>query len=212
MAGTSKIKSLGLAPRIEELFSSGVTTSVAISNALKAEGFNISQPTVSRYLKEERETRREETRTIVQNHVQKTVPTDLKALEDMEAQCLAWAEEDVNAFAHRLAGQHIEEHLESWVSQIYDAANSQDPDSRKIAIKGIMRQCLAWIADDKALQKSRINAMRMAANIIDLKLRYSGIIEGSNEGGIFFVNPASGDRLIKDEKTDRFMVIKGGAD
>lgn len=212
MAGTSKIKSLGLASRIEELISSGVTTSVAIANALKAEGHDISQPTVSRYLKEERETRCEETRKIVQDHVQKTVPTDLKALESMEAQCLAWADEQIDAFAHRLAAQHISESFEDWLGKIFEAGQSHDPEARHVVVKDIMRQCLAWIADDKALQKTRINAMRMAANIIDMKLRYSGVIEGSNEGGIYFVNPDRGDRLEQDEKSGRFMVIKGGAE
>lgn len=212
MAGSGKIEAWGLAPRIEELISSGVKTSVEISAVLKSDGFDVSQPTISRYLKKVRETRCEETRKIVQDHVQKTVPTDLKALEDMEAQCLTWAEEDLNAFAHRLAAKHIDEHIETWVSRIYEAHNSTDEDARKAVVKDIIRQSLSWVADDKSLQKSRINAMRMAANIIDLKLRYSGIIEGSNEGGIFFVNPESGDRLKRDEKTDRLMVIKGGAD
>jgi len=209
MAGPGKIAALGLAPRIEELISSGVTTSSAIAEALQKDGHRISQPTVSRYLKEERETRREETRKIVQDHVQKTVPTDLQALEDMEAQCLAWAAEDTAEFSHRLARQHISAHVNGWADKIREAASSITDDKLKI-VKEIMTQVVIWITDDLALQKSRIFAMRMASNIIDLKLRYSGVIDGANEGGIYFVNPEKGDRLVQDEKTQRFMVIKGG--
>lgn len=212
MAKVNKIKSLGLESRVEELISSGVTTTSGISAALKGAGYDVSQPTVSRYLKEVRETRQEETRKIVQDHVQKTVPTDLRALEGMEAQCLVWADEDVEAFANRLAEGHISESLGEWVEMIREADASRDEDARRAAVKSIIRKCLSWVTDDRSLQKSRIMAMRMATNIIDLKLRYSGIIEGSNEGGIFFVNPETGDRLVRDERTDRLMVIKGGAD
>jgi predicted transcriptional regulator len=209
VAGTSKIKSLGLTHRIEELISSGINTSAAISEALKKEGYNVSQPTVSRYLKETRDARKEETKDIVQEHVQKTIPTDLKALEDMEAKCLNWAEENPAAFTNRLADQHIDASLDSWIEKIYSAQTS-DPDARRAIVKGIMSQCLSWIADDLSLQKSRIFAMRMATNIIDLKLRYSGILDGANEGGIYFVNPESGDRLVENKETGRLMVIKGG--
>ena len=211
MAGQSKIKALGLAPKIEALIASGITTQAEISEALKKEGHKISQSTVSRYLKEERDTRREETRDIVQDHVRNAVPTDLKALEEMELQCLTWAEEDVNAFAHRLAGQHISENIDAWASKIREVSAANPKDKEEI-IRDIIRQCLAWVSDDKSLQKARIFAMRMATNIIDLKLRYSGIIEGSQEGGIYFVNPAQGDKLTQDEKTGRFMVIRGGGD
>lgn len=215
----SKIDKLGLGRRIHELMDGGLLTSKAIASALTAEGFAVSQPTVSRWLKEERETRREETQTIVREHVKKVVPDDLDALEEIEAQCLAWAREDTASFAHRLAGQHIAASLERWIDLIRgaDTARMADPEqgekAREAAVAGIMRQCLVWIADDASLQKKRITAMRMASQVIDLKLRYSGIIDGAGSGNIFFVDkeePPAGGGEAADSADHRLFVIKGG--
>jgi hypothetical protein len=44
-----------------------------------------------------------------------------------------------------------------------------------------MADCLGWIADDLSLQKARLAAMRMASQIIDLKLKHAiGDSGGSN--------------------------------
>lgn len=190
---TSKIESLGLAKRIEELISSGIHSSPAISAALKKEGFNVSQPTVSRWLKHVRETRVEATQQIIQDHIQKTVPADLEALEKMEAACLTWAHEENDAFACRLARQNITEALQAWFGRIQsiNPALYADPaellKARNNAVRDIMAECLEWIADDIAMQKKRIGAMRQATTIIDLKLRYSGVIGSGDSGNIYLL-------------------------
>lgn len=211
----SKIDTLHLAPRIEALITSGTNTSQTISDALKAEGHNISQPTISRYLKKVRETRTEETQKIVQDHVQKNVPADLDALESIEGQCLEWAQEDNDTFAHRLAARHIAAHMSDWVDIIrqYDGEASKDPlqaeDAARDAAKGMMALCLTWMADDISLQKKRIAAMRMASIIIDMKLRYAGLIDASKDGNVFILG--KDDELDKDPETGRFVVHIGGA-
>ncbi|HAJ26814.1 MAG TPA: hypothetical protein DCG53_06140 [Syntrophus sp. (in: bacteria)] len=212
----NKITTMGLQKRVEELIASGVTTSVGIANALQADGKKISQPTVCRYLKEVKDTRLQETQQIVQAHVQKTVPADLAALEEMEVQCLEWAREENGDFSHRLAAKHIFDKLDDWLKIIRDveamsaATIEERIQSRKTAVKEIIRQSIRFVVDELHMQKSRTNAMRMAANIIDLKLRYAGLIDGNKDGGIFFVDRERGDELIKDEKTGRLMVIPGG--
>lgn len=214
--GESKITRMGLQKRVEELIASGVTTSVAIANVLTSEGKKVSQPTVSRYLKEIKDTRLQETQKIVQDHVQKTVPADLDALEEMESQCLEWAREENGDFSHRLAAKHVDDKLDTWINilqgveSMSSATIEERTQSRKVAVKEIIRQSLRLVVDELHMQKSRTNAMRMAANIIDLKLRYSGLIDGNKDGGIFFVDRENGDELIKDEQTGRLMVIPGG--
>jgi hypothetical protein len=105
----------------------------------------------------------------------------------MELQCLAWAREDNDEFASRLAGRRVADHLPLWVETIISAkasayATPEDADEAlNKAVKQIMSQCLGWIADDITLQKSRLSAMRMAAMIIDLKLKHAiGGEGGSN--------------------------------
>ncbi len=208
----SKIEKLGLVKRIEELISAGVTTSQAISEALKKEGKNISQPSVSRYLKTLRDTRLDETKKILQDHVQKTVPADLTAIETMEAQCLRWAEEDNQAFAHRIAAKNIDENLNKWSALIRDIEQHPITDAaakeRQKTLREIMEQCLLFIADDLALQRSRIAAMKMARDFIDTKLKYAGLIDSEQEGNVFIVGKE--DRLEQDQETGRFIVHKGG--
>ena len=209
----SKIEKLGLVKRIEELVSQGISSSEAISAALKAEGFNVSQPTVSRYLKKTRNSRRETTQDIVDNHIQEHVPADLTALEDMEAQCLTWAHEDNDAFAHRLAGRRIADHLGKWLDIILSINPVSYPDpveldkARRLAVREIMTQSIGWISDDFAVQKARLSAMRQASGIIEMKLRFAGVIGGAQEGNVFIVGSDDRDLLEKDATSGRFRLV-----
>jgi DNA-binding transcriptional ArsR family regulator len=213
---TGKIEKLGLVKRIEDLIAQGTCSSEAISTALKTEGFNVSQPTISRYLKRTREERREETQKILSDHVQAHVPGDLTALETMEAQCLEWAHEDNDVFAHRLAGRNIADRLDEWVGLILSAnvAAHTDQESlenaRHLAVKEIMTQCIGFVSDDFAIQRARLLAMQRATGIIEMKLRYAGIIDSAKEGNVYILG--SEDRLEKDDTSGRFIVIKGGRD
>jgi len=213
MAG--KIEKLGLVKRIEGLIAGGTTSSEAIAAALKTEGYAVSQPTVARWLKRTREERREETQKIIADHVQETVPADLDALEQMEAQCLAWAKEENDAFAYRLAGRNIAQNLSTWLGRILsiNPASYTEPEeldrARHDAVKEIMADCLGWIIDEFAIQKARLAAMRQGSAIIEMKLRFSGLID-SKDGNVFIVG--ADDRVERDPSSGRFVVIKGGAE
>jgi predicted transcriptional regulator len=203
MPGTNKIIRLNLQKTVEELISSGVTTSTAIAAVLKEKGYSVSQPTVSRYLKEQREARKEQTQQIINSHVNETVPADLTALETMETQCLVWAKEDNTAFANRLAVKHIVEAAPRWLELILQLAGEEQGK----AIKQIIGQCLSWTADDLRLQTARIAAMRQATQIIEMKLRY--VLGETGDGKIFFVDRERGDKLVQNA-TGGLMVIPGG--
>jgi len=208
MAG-NKINRLKLEATVEDLIQNGITTSVGIAAALKEQGHNISQPTVSRYLRAVQQARQEEAQEIVNRHVQEKLPTDLTALETMEKQCLDWAAEQNDAFAHRLAERHIVEAAPAWAERIIQLA-AADPKEKILALKAIMAQSLLWIADDLELQKARIAAMRQAANIIEMKLKFA--LGNKDEGGIFIVDRSRGDQLVQNEQTGGLMVIPGGQD
>jgi predicted transcriptional regulator len=210
----SKIETLGLQKRVEEMIDGGIRTSLAISAALKAEGLEISQPTIARYLKQLREKRQEETQKIVEDHIREVVPADLDALETMEAKALEWANEEDDAFASRLATKHIAENLLSWNRLLLDCNPSlyveacEYEKARREAIREIMDQCLRWISDDIAMQKKRIGAMRQATSIIELKLRYSGLIGAGEGGNIYLVEPK--DRIEQDDDSGQIRLVKGG--
>lgn len=210
---SSKIEKLGLAERILDFNKQG-WTSEKIADKLKEEGVSIDQSTISRWLKNQRETAQPEAARLVREHVKKTVPADLDALEEMEAKCLEWAREDNLNIAHRLTAQFIDSHFEQWADIIQKAAiakQNQDNKYIKDVVRTIMRQCLLWIADDIALQKKAIAAMRMASQIIDLKLRYSGILDGPASGNIFFTDqsPDSSDEPQLEGEKKNLFVLKG---
>jgi len=203
----SKIDREKLAPVILDLQSKGVTTSAAIAQKLEELGYKISQPSVSRWLKAHNDVTRDTTRKLVEDHVKATVPADLEALEEMEAACLSWAKEDESAMAERVAGKKIAESVLPWQKLILNAT----PDKLGETVFEIMRECLRLIALDTTLQKRRLAAMKQAASIIDLKLRYSGIIDASASGNVFLVDGRN-DRLERDSKSGRLLVFKGGVD
>lgn len=203
MAGTNKIIKLGLQKIVEDMLANGITTSTAIAAALNAQGYSVSQPTVSRYFKEEKEARKAKTQQIVEDHVRTKVPADLDALEKMEAQCLEWASENNDAFACRQANQYIEAAARQWIDLILRL----DGDDRQKAVRLIIQQCMAWTADDIKLQAARIAAMRQASSIIEMKLRFT--MGENRDGGIFFLDSDRGDQLVKNND-GRLMVIPGG--
>jgi DNA-binding transcriptional ArsR family regulator len=200
-----KITTLKLEKPIEEFISQGITSSTVISDELKKLGYNISQPTVSRYLKRLQAARKEETKSIMEDHINKQLPADLTALETMEAKCLEWAQESNEKFAHRLAEEHILATAEEWFELITTLATAEQKEKNK-ALKTIMSQCFRWMADDLKLQTARLAAMGRASSIIDMKLRYA-LGEG-HDGKIIFVDSARGETLVNNN--GRFMVIPGG--
>lgn len=201
-----KIESLGLQNEVEKLIESGTTTSVGIHAALSAQGYKISQPTVSRYLKDIKEARQTETASILSDHISKNLPTDLNAIEAMEAQCLEWTKEDNNKFAHRLAVKHVTEDAPQWIDTILKLVDA-DPKVKNQAIEDIIDKCLRYIADDFKLQSARLAAMKQAGSFIDMKLRYA--MGESQDGKIIFLN--NGETVKRDDNTGKLVVIPGGA-
>jgi arginine repressor len=178
---------MGLGNRILGLMAAGTVTSQDIADRLTAEGFIISQPTVSRWLKEYREQQKSETQKLVSDHVKTVIPADLTALEEMELQCIERARETKGDFAHRLAALYINEQLDTWrtIFRELETDIAADPAHKAIeyiqAVKSIMAQCIIMMSNDLALEKMRGNARRTAALIIDLKLKHTlGDSGGSN--------------------------------
>jgi predicted transcriptional regulator len=178
MGRLNKIDHMGLAPKIDELAKAGITKTKDIAAKLRELGHSISQPTVSRWLKERREQQKSDTQKIVEDHVKKVVPADLIALEDMEVQCLDLAKLEKGNFAHRLAAKNINERIDAWIEIIKeleskDKSSSEYVKVRYMAIRAIMAEALLMVGNEFQLEKMRSSARRTAIMIIDLKLRHA---------------------------------------
>jgi hypothetical protein len=192
-----KIEQYNLTQRVLEMATKESRPSREITRILKSEGYSIDQATVSRFLKKMRELSQPSVAEVVEKHVLLTVPADLDALEEMEIQCLARSREMKGDFSHRLAATYIEEYLPRWLDLLSAARNAfaertEDPENGKrddpveLVVESIVRQALMYVTNDLVLEKMRNAARRTASQIIDLKLKYSGIIGGEAAGNIFF--------------------------
>lgn len=162
-------------------------TSGQIAEILTSEGFKLSQPTVSRYIKKKRKDIEPTVAEMVQDHVSKTVPKDLEAVETMEACALDWGAEEPETQAERLsAWEKILEGIEDWLDRIHDA-KVNGPDALEKVIKAFAQRCLIWVIEDLDNKKGRMAAMKLASALIELKLKYSGLIDGEGKGSIFIM-------------------------
>ena len=213
MKRAGKIEQHNLGPRILDLLKEGAT-SADIAATFKAENMPISQPTISRWIKQQREETKGTIGKILQEHVEKTVPADLEALEEMERLCLAWAREEVDQKAERIsAWKKVWEAISRWIREISESK----PEEREDKCKAFAKAALRWVMEDIGLQRDRLSAMRQASQIIDLKLRYAGVLEGDGKGNIILRPEAEPPRDSclppgEEKKSDgagRLLVFKG---
>lgn len=180
----TKIDKMGLAPVVLECISRGMT-SYAIAAKISAEVVPIDQSTVSRWIVNNRGQAQSNAQRMFAEHIDKELPKDLDALEEMEALCLAWAREDISARSARItAWQRVMDALDDIVGQIEAAAYDPDPKKKRRTVQEFVSRVTTWVQDDYADQKRRLDAMAMGAKIIVGKLQHAGVLGSSEDFGI----------------------------
>lgn len=212
----SKIEKLGLADRVAHIMTDeGITVGREIGRKLREDGIRISDAAVNRYLAKVGRIATTRAEKIITDHVDKVIPDDLKALEEMEGLGLAWSREDPIELADRLAGikATIEFELNAWATQIMEAAAETNHEKRALAIKAIIKKCLDYILKDERLQDKRLKAMGTVIKIIELKLSKAGLLKEEGRGRIVIVD-RSGEYETDDpqkpaaEKGRKPMVVR----
>lgn len=193
MPQTNKIERYEIGARVLELYVGRSTDQVSqlITEELKAKGIDdqISQPTVARYIKAVRESRAEETRSQVQEHIKEHVPADLNALEEIEA----WL---IERFRGRVDLTHYV--TENLLPMAKDKLTSV-PQIRELA------QEMASIIDGD--HKTRAEYGMKAARLIELKLKYAGILENPDAAGLGkHADPMDLEEYSKEMEQDRGKV------
>lgn len=181
---TSKIDRLGLSERVQALVAGGTTSRDRIAEILTAEsGASISSRTIGRYIASIKDVAHSKAFQIISDHVDKVVPDDLDALERMERLCLQWSQEAAKDTIERVAAatEDIRGELQTWISALLNGEDSAE------TIKFIISKCLSYIQRDANLQEQRLKAMRMAVQIIDLKLSKAGLLDDDQRGRIVFL-------------------------
>ena len=192
MPKTCKIEQLGLSDTVQSLMADGVTTRAEMREKLVSEyGADVSEATVGRYMAKIRRVAENEAFHTIQDHVNRTVPDDLDALEEMEKQCLEWSREAGCDVAERTASAaaEIKGELEAWREKIQ--ASTDDPDA---AVKWIIKRAAAHLAQEDRRQEQRLSAMRQVHKIIETKLSKAGLLDDDQKGRIVFLRrEASGE-------------------
>lgn len=187
----SKVEKLGLAERVTRIMTDeGITVGREIGRKLRADGVSISDAAVNRYLKKAGRVAASRAEKIITEHVDKVIPDDLKALEELEGLGLKWTREEPLELADRLAGikATIAFELDEWSAQIAAAAGESNLEKRAAAIKAIINKCLGYILKDDRLQDKRLRAAATVIKIIELKLSKAGLLKDEGRGRILIVD------------------------
>ena len=194
MPQTNKIERYELQTRVMELSIGRSTHAVSeiLTEELRAKGLDdqISQPTVARFLKAIREARAEETKSQVQEHIKEHVPADLNALEEIETWLL-------NRFRGRVD-------LTDFITEKVGLTIPKDKLLSVPQIRELAQEMAAIIDGD---QKTRAEFGMKAARLIELKLKYAGILENPDAGGTGkHVDPMDLDEYSKEIEQERGKV------
>lgn len=185
---TTKIEKWNLSRRIEEMMADGYTVG-EITEALNSEneGLDIGKTTVGRYVKEIREKAGTDAFKLMREHVNRNIKDDMKALEEIERLCLLWATEEKLTTAERMsrAMSRVREEVDSWRELVFLA--SDDEERSEEAIRKIMQKSMEYWAEDARLQKKRLSAMRVALDVINMKLKNAGVLDDEGRGRIVIV-------------------------
>lgn len=200
---TGKIENFNLGPRISKLHFEDGKTTAQIAKILSGEGFELSQPTVARFIKKVREANKDEVGAQIRNYMTEHIPDDLEALEKMEEKCLNWMNEEPDTKVERLGlWQKVRARFAEWRDRI----TSGDPEKIQETMSPIITQCLNWILEDINIQKERIAAMRMATSIIDTKLKYSVVLAAERPGSIYIGPAEPGDETSGEKQEEDYRL------
>lgn len=187
MAKSCKIEKLGLAEKVQELMASGVNTRAEMTIRLQEDhGADVSEATVGRYMARIRSAADNEAFRTIQDHVNKVVPDDLDALEEMERFALEWSREAGVDVAERsaAAAESIAGEFTMWRDQLLAAET--DEQQAKV-VRWIVKKAVRYLAADDRRQEQRLSAMRMVHKIIETKLSKAGLLDDDQRGRIVFL-------------------------
>lgn len=90
MPRVSKIVQYELENKVLSLASQGMSSRDIEKVIKKEEKKNVSYVAINKFLQETREERAESSKRLVQEHIQKTMPSDLENLDNMNEELLKW--------------------------------------------------------------------------------------------------------------------------
>ena len=217
----NKIKALKLEETFQQLMKAGCVTSPKLTEALNQElerrGLpdRISRATVTRHLKKVKDVIGEDALKIIRDHIDRVVPEDLAALEEIESTCLDWFREPGDDRIKRLteAALDIRGEIDKWINQLMAVAAIQGDEEKfkkaKRKLAGTMLAgAMSYLKNDAMMQGQRLAAAKMAQTVIESKLRNAGLLDDETKGRIVFLTRGDEDRDSLPGGGQKLFVIK----
>lgn len=215
----TKIEKYQLEGRVAELMRSGVVASRPIAAMLNAEAagrYTISYKAVAEYIRTLKTTATGQAAKIISEHVDRTISSDLEALERMQSVSYRWATEDPRDLADRLstAMAAVDGCLSRWKDLVMAAESPAVTESgKRRALKAIVQEALNIVLAEDRLQDQRTRAMMTVLKIVALKVDKGALMEGEGRGNIIIVDS---DGRVKDgpvggDVQRQFKMVIGGA-
>ena len=201
----TKIDIHGKAQRVIELLGEGMQAA-AIAEILTSEGVRVSASAVSRWAKEHGAEADATAERLFSEHVERELPKDLVALEEIEARALEWSREDPTDRADRISTwARVKQALPELACEILDANGSDKEELRNAGITSVVKRILTWAVEDMKDKSDRRKDMKLAAYVIEIKLARRGVLESSGSKVVmkFHSNHQDGSPLRSPETPDK---------
>jgi arginine repressor len=202
----SKIERLGLADRVRDYYlTDNIRTAKAIAEKLREDGVKISDASVARYLSRVKDDFRAAARQVVYDHVNKELPKDLDALEEMEATCLDWSRMDMPVLIERTAdaAAAIAGEVDAWAAIFNSYHFDKNSSTRAALVKDVIKKSLVYISMADEKMENRLKAIKAAASIIELKLRHATGLDADSKGNIIIMDRSSEGPVHEVKPSDR---------
>lgn len=185
LVGRNKIEAWGLGKQIYDMLTDGFSAK-KIHEKLQEKGYALSYPSVARWIKGSNSEIQESIRATFSDHIQKNLPTDLKALEELESISLEWSKENKKTFSQKVITQRIEALTKIFEDDFRKQFIKTKPGTKETRslIQTLLRFSIDLVNDEISHRKFRLTAGKQALSVIGTKLTFSGILEGAGSGNI----------------------------
>lgn len=185
--GVLKVDRLGLGETVAAYLYDDKMTIDQVVKKLKADGISISRKSLDVWAGRNGYHETGSAKRIFSDHVEKKLPSDLKALEGIEKDCLDWFHETKRSFAKKSSAARAEELVktEKWKGFREKYIGTRPGTNKELDwAKAIITEAIAIVTDEMAHRKFKLLAAKSASSIIQIKLAFSGIIDGAGAGNI----------------------------
>jgi hypothetical protein len=165
-----------------------------------------TQDTLHKYCRKLKESASAEASEILNEHIRKTLPSDLAMLEDLQHSAYQNSKKYHTVRAERISAAEAElpAKIEQWRIQIQDGENIPR------LIRWIIRECLNLLDSDDKRQEMALKHANLAISTVSTKFK-TGLGEVESKGHIY-INVTRPEEFQGEEKKGEVipMVIKGG--